>query len=167
MKTFSTGYPGLLKNWLLWMMLALPLAPTVHAGGIDVYQFDNPAEEERYKKLIAELRCLVCQNQNIADSNAELAQDLRRKTYELVRAGKSDGEIVDYMVQRYGNFVLYRPPLSTTTMLLWLGPFIILGIGIVVLFNLIRRRRKQALDVAPEENLERARALLEQDETTK
>jgi cytochrome c-type biogenesis protein CcmH len=139
----------------------------VQAGGIEVHQFDNPTDEARYKKLIAELRCLVCQNQNLADSNAELALDLRRKTYDLVRSGKTDEEIVNYMVERYGDFVLYRPPLNTTTALLWVGPFVILGIGVVVLLNLIRRRRRQAAEVMDETRLDRARALLEEEEPDK
>jgi len=149
------------RVWLLLLVLILPIG--LQAGGIEVQEFDDPAQEERYKKLIAELRCLVCQNQNIADSNAELAQDLRRKTYELVREGKSEEEIVAYMVQRYGNFVLYRPPLATSTALLWIGPFIILGIGVVVLFKVIRRRRREAMESMDEARLERARALLEED----
>lgn len=150
---------------VLIVVLALPFA--AQAGGIEVHSFDDATQEARYKKLIAELRCLVCQNQNLADSNAELAQDLRRKTYDLVRSGKTDEEIIDFMVQRYGDFVLYRPPLNTTTALLWIGPFIIFGVGIVVLVNLIRRRRRQAADVVADDRLDRARALLEQDETSK
>jgi len=141
------------------------LTPLVaQAGGIEVHQFDNPVDEERYKKLIAELRCLVCQNQNLADSNAELAQDLRRKTYELIRSGKTDEEIINYMVERYGDFVLYRPPLKTTTALLWVGPFVILGIGVVVLLKVIRRRRREAAEVMDETHLGRARAALLQEE---
>ena len=100
----------------LWLLLAgMPAF-----AAVEVHEFDDPVQEARYKKLIAELRCLVCQNQNLADSNAELAQDLRNKTYEMVRAGQSDEDIIGYMVQRYGDFVLYRPPLKATTVLLWL-----------------------------------------------
>lgn len=154
-----------LLMWVLVFALVSPLA--AQAGGIEVHSFDDATQEARYKRLIAELRCLVCQNQNLADSNAELAQDLRRKTYELVKSGKSDEEIVDFMVQRYGEFVLYRPPLNTTTALLWIGPFIIFGIGIALLVNLIRRRRRQAVDVVTDDRLDRARTLLEQDEISK
>lgn len=160
----GTGRFALLV-WVVVFALALPLA--AQAGGIEVHGFDDATQEARYKRLIAELRCLVCQNQNLADSNAELAQDLRRKTYELVKSGKSDEEIVDFMVQRYGEFVLYRPPLNTTTALLWIGPFIIFGIGIALLVNLIRRRRRQAVDVVTDDRLDRARTLLEQDEISK
>lgn len=91
-------------------MFLLFLVPLVVNARVDVYPFQNPAQEARYKKLIEELRCLVCQNQNLADSNAELAQDMRRVTYEMVSRGESDEQIIAYMVQRYGDFVLYRPP---------------------------------------------------------
>lgn len=145
---------------LIWLLLA---GMPVYAA-VEVHEFDDPAQEARYKKLIAELRCLVCQNQNLADSNAELALDLRNKTYEMIRAGQSDEEIIGYMVQRYGDFVLYRPPLRTSTVLLWIGPFIIMGVGVAVLFNVIRRRRRAAAEAVEEDRLARARELLEQEE---
>jgi cytochrome c-type biogenesis protein CcmH len=104
----------------------------------------------------------VCQNQNLADSNAELAQDLRRQTYEMVQAGKSNEEIVAYMVQRYGDFVLYRPPLRPTTMLLWIGPFIILGIGVLILLAFIRRRSREQAPAMSAEEIARAESLLNQ-----
>ena len=146
---------------LVWVLLAgMPVF-----AAVEVHEFDDPAQEARYKKLIAELRCLVCQNQNLADSNAELALDLRNKTYEMVRAGKSEEEIVGYMVQRYGDFVLYRPPLKTSTVLLWLGPFLIMGVGVAVLLNVVRRRRRAAAaETIEEDRLARARELLEQEE---
>ena len=101
--------------------------------------------QQRAVRLAEQLRCLVCQNQSIADSNAELAVDLRRQIREQIAAGRSDGEIVDYMVQRYGDFVLYRPPFKATTMLLWLGPALLLLIGAAVLArNLAVRRQRQA-----------------------
>jgi len=110
---------------------------------VEVLSFDTPEHEERYNKLIAELRCLVCQNQNLADSNAELAVDLRRKTYEMVSKDKSEKEIATYMVDRYGEFVLYRPPLNSNTLLLWTGPFLILLVGVSLLIRTIRRRRAE------------------------
>jgi cytochrome c-type biogenesis protein CcmH len=126
------------RTALLAALFAFALS--AHAA-IEAYKFGDPAQEARYKGLIDELRCLVCQNQNLADSNAELAQDLRRKTYEMVTAGKSDREVVDYMVQRYGDFVLYRPPLNASTLFLWIGPFVILAVGIAVLLRVVQRRR--------------------------
>lgn len=124
---------------ILGLLLGLGLQ-----AAIETYRFDTPAQEASYKRLIAELRCLVCQNQNIADSNAELAQDLRRKTYEMVKAGQGEQEIIAYMVQRYGDFVLYQPPMKNSTLLLWAGPFLILALGLLVLARVVRRRAPQA-----------------------
>ena len=104
----------------------------------------DPALEARMTRITAELRCLVCQNQTIADSNAGLAVDLRRETRELLRQGKSDAEIVAYMTARYGDFVLYRPPLKGTTALLWFGPAAMLAVGAAVLLLVLRRRTKMA-----------------------
>jgi cytochrome c-type biogenesis protein CcmH len=127
----------------LVLLLGFVMGATALAA-IETYRFDTPAQEASYKRLVAELRCLVCQNQNIADSNAELAQDLRRKTYELLKAGKTEAEISAYMVQRYGDFVLYQPPLKRQTLLLWIGPFLILALGIFILFRVILRRSRSA-----------------------
>jgi len=138
----------------------LLLVPLLAQGAIEVHQFDDPQKEKIYKELIDELRCLVCQNQNLADSNAELAQDLRQKTYEMVEAGKSKDEIVDWMVARYGDFVLYRPPLQRNTLLLWVGPFLIFLVGVVVLVRFIRRRPAGGEEVLSEEERRKAEALL-------
>lgn len=130
---------------------------------VEALSFDSPEQEATYNKLIAELRCLVCQNQNLADSNAELAVDLRRKTYEMVKQDKSEREIADFMVDRYGDFVLYRPPLNSSTLLLWTGPFIILLIGVTLLIRTIQRRRAvQEVDV-DDTRLKAAAALLDKD----
>jgi cytochrome c-type biogenesis protein CcmH len=130
---------------------------------VEVHSFDSPEQETRYNKLIAELRCLVCQNQNLADSNAELAVDLRRKTYEMVKQDKSEKEIAGYMVDRYGEFVLYRPPLNSNTLLLWTGPFIILLIGVSLLIRTIRRRRSEQPAGVDDATREAAAALLDND----
>ncbi len=103
--------------------------------------FDDPAMEARFQKLTRELRCLVCQNQSLADSHADLAQDLRREVYEMMQAGKSDQEIVAFLVNRYGDFVLYRPPVKPATYLLWYGPAAFALAGLAVLVLLVRRRR--------------------------
>ncbi len=105
---------------------------------------DDPALEARMVRITSELRCLVCQNQTIADSNAGLAVDLRRETRELLRQGKSDGEVVAYMTARYGDFVLYRPPFKATTALLWFGPAAMLLVGAGVLVVVLRRRSRMA-----------------------
>jgi len=120
--------------------------------------------EARLKELGEELRCLVCQNQTIADSNAELAADLRRQIKEQIAAGKSDKEIVDYMVARYGDFVLYQPPVKSTTLLLWAGPALLVLIGFIALARSVRARRSvsEAPALSAEER-ERAARLLRGD----
>lgn len=147
------------------MLLLLGAATVAQASTIEIHRFDDPRQEAIYKKMIAELRCLVCQNQNLADSNAELAQDLRRKTYEMVSAGKSETEIVAYMVERYGDFVLYRPPLKGVTLFLWAGPFILLAIGLFVLLRVVRQRsRAQNGFALTDEQRAKAHQLLEGDD---
>jgi len=106
----------------------------------------DPALEARMVRITSELRCLVCQNQTIADSNAALAVDLRREARALIKQGKSDAEVVDYMTARYGDFVLYRPPMRATTVLLWFGPALMLAVGGTVLVIVLRRRSRMAAD---------------------
>jgi cytochrome c-type biogenesis protein CcmH len=106
----------------------------------------DPALEARMVRITSELRCLVCQNQTIADSNASLAVDLRREARALLKQGKSDAEVVDYMTARYGDFVLYRPPMRATTLLLWFGPALMLAGGAAVLVIVLRRRSRMAAD---------------------
>ena len=106
----------------------------------------NAAEEQRIRQLEEKLRCLVCQNQTLADSSAELAGDLRKQVREQVAAGKSDDEVIEFLVQRYGDFVRYDPPLKATTALLWIGPFVLLIAAGATLIIVLRRRRN-----APEE----------------
>ncbi len=126
------------------ILLLLLVCSTSLWAGVEVHTFENPAQEQQYNRLIAELRCLVCQNQNLADSNAELAQDLRQEVYEMIQNGATDQEIINFMVARYGDFVLYRPPFKATTAFLWVGPFIILIAGFVILLLVIRKRRQAA-----------------------
>lgn len=102
--------------------------------------FENPQQEERFKHLTRELRCTVCQNQNLADSDAQLAHDLRAQVHEMLLAGKSDDEIKQFMVDRYGDFVLYRPPVQENTFLLWLAPAVLLLIGVIILRVNIKKR---------------------------
>lgn len=118
----------------------------------------NPALEKHVMAISEELRCLVCQNQTIADSNAPLAIDLRNQVREKLGQGMSDKDVIDYMVQRYGDFVLYRPPVNPATWLLWFGPFLLL-IGGIVLLGLKLKRRKQPEDL-PEAEMQRAAELL-------
>ena len=106
----------------------------------------DPVLEARMLRIAAELRCLVCQNQTIADSHADLAQDLRRQVREMLARGDSDQQITDYMTARYGDFVLYRPPLKATTAVLWFGPGLLLVGGLVTLVLVLRRRNRMSAD---------------------
>lgn len=125
---------------LLLLSLSLLVLPLSLLAGIEDHQFETDAQEALYVRLTKELRCLVCQNQNLADSNAELAKDLRQKAYEMVVDGKNHAEITEYMIARYGDFVMYSPPMKSTTYLLWIGPFVFLLIAIFALFYFIRRK---------------------------
>jgi cytochrome c-type biogenesis protein CcmH len=119
-------------------------------AAFDAREFESPAQEAQYRGLIEELRCLVCQNQNLADSDADLAKDLRGQVYQMVQEGRSDREVVAYMVARYGDFVLYRPPVQGTTLLLWAGPFILITIAVLVLVRAVRRRAGLSAPPSPE-----------------
>ena len=147
---------------MIALTLLFLLNPTSYAA-FEVKKFENTKHEQRYKKLIDELRCLVCQNQNLADSNSELAQDLRKQVFKMINAGQTDEEIMEFMVTRYGDFVLYRPPFKTTTFLLWLGPFIILIIGFVVLIRFIRLRKKVVITELSNDEKEKLKQLLDED----
>ena len=105
-------------------------------------EFETVDQERRFRSLINELRCLVCQNQSIADSNADLAAQLRGEVHTMILEGKSDNQVVDFMVARYGDYVRFRPPVKDTTVLLWFGPFVLLGLGLFYLFRQIRARRE-------------------------
>ena len=121
---------------------------------------DDPVLEKRVTGLAAELRCLVCQNQTLADSNAPLAVDLRNQIREQLKGGASERDVIDFLVARYGDFVLYRPPLKATTLALWVGPFVFLALGLILLFRRIARRRSTAPELSAAER-ERAAKLLE------
>ncbi len=125
------------------------------------HEFDDPAKQEMFKELAAELRCLVCQNQNIADSNAELAQDLRREIFAMIESGDSKSDITDFMVERYGEFILYRPLLSAKTLVLWLGPLIFFLGGMVMIVMISRRTKKTVIEI-DEASLGQARDLLDE-----
>lgn len=108
--------------------------------------FEDSIYNERYNNILEEVRCLVCQNQSLADSNADLAKDLRNEIIAMLNNKKTDNEIYQFLVERYGDFVLYRPPLKNSTWFLWLGPFIFLGIAIVVVFVFISRQSSNKSD---------------------
>ena len=127
------------NRWSLALCLALPLTAAAKDAAP---ASDDPVLEARVMRISAELRCLVCQNQTIADSHADLAQDLRGQVREMLRKGQSEAQILDYLTQRYGDFVLYRPPVKSTTALLWYGPALLMVSGLVVLAVVLRRRSK-------------------------
>jgi len=148
-----------MKRLLITVLLLLPA--TVFA--LDTLQFNNPEQQAVYERLTSELRCLVCQNQTIGDSNAELAADLRRQVYEMLQQGKSQEEILTFMTDRYGDFVLYNPPFKAKTGLLWLGPVAFLLIGIITVVVVIRRKKTataSVVDTEQAEQLAKARRLL-------
>lgn len=147
----------------LAIIFLLMLSCTVGAS-TEYRKFANPDQQAVFENLTSELRCLVCQNQTIADSNAELAADLRRQVYEMLEQGKSKQDIVQFMTDRYGDFVLYNPPFKAKTGLLWLGPVLFLLTGLVAVF-LFARRKKSAASPEPgneqAEKLAKIRNLLE------
>ena len=146
--------------------LVLNASPALASSATEAALAADPVAEKRLLGLSEELRCLVCQNQTIADSNAELAQDLRREIRTMIQDGKSDGEIMDFMVSRYGDFVRYRPPLKGTTLLLWFGPALLFAGGLGGLF-LFLRPRSRVIGDAPLSEAERQQAerLLHSDES--
>lgn len=104
-----------------------------------LYPLQSVKQEAQFAHLLKDLRCLVCQNQNLADSNADIAKDLKQEVYQLVIAGKTDQEIIGYLTARYGEFILFNPPLTWVTLILWLGPFIFLLVGFIIFFHYSRR----------------------------
>ncbi len=131
-------------------------------AGVEYRQFTSPEQQAAYENLTSELRCLVCQNQTIADSNAELAADLRRQVYEMLQQGKSKQDIAQFMTDRYGDFVLYNPPFKLKTGLLWIGPVVFLLIGLVAVFLFVRRKKTNATVEINAEKQQKIRSLLEE-----
>jgi cytochrome c-type biogenesis protein CcmH len=128
------------------LMLAVFSTSVVNASPVDTYEFKDEVTKVRFNALNKELRCPKCQNQNLADSNSPIAADLRREVYDLLEQGKADSEIIHFMVARYGDFVLYRPRVSSLTYILWFGPAFLLLIGVVVVVMVIRRKPHEQAD---------------------
>jgi len=145
----------------IMIILGLFITTTLLQAGVEIKTFDSQEQELRYKKVIGELRCLVCQNQNLSGSDADLAKDLRKQVYKMIRNGQSNKDITEYMVARYGDFVLYRPQFKATTFLLWIGPFIILAIGLFVLIRFIRLRKKNITTALTDSDKEKLKQLLD------
>jgi cytochrome c-type biogenesis protein CcmH len=146
---------------LVFTVLCLRLLPAL--AGTEMFDFSGNVNEQRYMELISQLRCLVCQNQSLADSDAELAHDLRVEVYEHLQQGQSDQQVVDFLVSRYGDFVLYKPPVKPSTYLLWYGPFVLLALGLIVLVKNIRQRGRQSETTFSQEEQARLTALLGKD----
>lgn len=151
-----------MKRSILIILLALS---TMAAHAIEPKQFADPKQQAAYESITSELRCLVCQNQTIADSNAELAADLRRQVYEMLQKGESKDSILQFMTDRYGDFVLYKPPFKAKTGLLWLGPGAFLAFGLLAVLWVARQKKNattQADSKAQAEKLAKIRRLLDE-----
>ena len=129
-----------MKRWFAALVFGLTLTGVAQAA-IDTYEFKNDAERDRFRELTKELRCPKCQNQDIADSNAPIATDLRREIFRMLGEGKDNQQIIDFMVDRYGDFVRYKPALTGKTAILWFGPLVLLVGGFVVIGVIVGRRR--------------------------
>ncbi|MEW8221533.1 MAG: cytochrome c-type biogenesis protein [Candidatus Thiodiazotropha taylori] len=146
-----------MRLFLLSFIYLLGLT-ALQAATLAEYTFEDPTQDEDFREIIEEMRCLVCQNESLAGSNAELAIDLRNEIYDMMKGGQSKGEIIDFMVARYGDFVLYSPPVKPSTYPIWFGPLIVFLIGGVVLFRIIKRKnqsRETELSEAEQERLEK------------
>jgi cytochrome c-type biogenesis protein CcmH len=146
------------RLWLTAILLGILVGPLAAQEARPLAE--DPVLEAKVMQIAEELRCLVCQNETIAASHAELAMDLRKQIRQKLQQGQSREQIVDFMVQRYGDFVLYRPPLKTSTWLLWGGPFVLLGVALIALGLNIRRRRRLTPQALRSDEAERVRRLL-------
>lgn len=137
------------------------------AAAIDVYDFDSEEKEQEFRELTLQLRCPKCQNNSIGDSNAIIATDMRAKVYELMQEGHSKQQVIDYMIERYGNFVTYKPPVNAATIILWAGPALFLVMGGIFIVRMSRRKAAVAADELPEEEKKRLQRLLDESNANK
>lgn len=144
---FNTRYLSLFIFALIAGISTFQSSPSMAV--VDLHEFDTESQRQRYLVLIEELRCPKCQNQNLAGSNSQISIDLRRELHRLLLEGKTDTEIKAFMVERYGDFVLYKPPLKASTLLLWLFPLVMLSIGLIALTLIIRQRRNKVIASHP------------------
>jgi len=153
-------------NMSRWLGTALLLLLPLSAGAaFSTYEFEDDQQRAQYQRLTEELRCPKCQNQNIADSNAPIAQDLRREVYRMIQEGQGDDAIVGFMTERYGDFVIYKPRFDTSTFLLWFGPLIVGLIGLVVVLAMVYAGRRKAAAVEAGVDQERLQRLLNAEES--
>ena len=149
-KSCGARLRGSCLSALLALLALGPLAAADGASGLDANgQLEDPALQARFERITQNLRFLVCQNESIADSNVELASDLRRQVREMLEAGKSDDAIFDFMTDRYGEFVRFNPPLEAKTALIWGAPFLVLVLGAGIIYRIVRRRSSMPLDDEP------------------
>ena len=136
----------MLRAWLFALLIFLPFTSSIHAGPVEVLAFPDQATEERFHRLIEQIRCIKCQNTSIAGSNADLARDHRNKVFELMmERGMSDDEIKDWFLARYGDFVLYKPKVDERTWLLWGLPAVLIGLGLILLVVQLRKRSQSTV----------------------
>lgn len=133
-----------MKSSVFYVAIALLFSAPYAYSITESFDFSGTVSEQRYRSLIEELRCLVCQNESLSGSNAELAGDLRKEVYQMMAQGQSDKQIIDFLVTRYGDFVLYNPPVKPSTYLLWFSPFILFIIAGLALYRSVRRRSRTA-----------------------
>ena len=145
------------------LLLAAALSlDTAHAYTLEEFTFQDPAKTAEFQDLVGELRCLVCQNESLAGSQAGVAQDLRKEVYRMMQEGKSRQEVIDFLVARYGDFVLYEPPFRPSTYLLWFGPFLFVGLGGVLLMRTLQRKKSEPEQDLTDAEQARLRQLLAQ-----
>jgi cytochrome c-type biogenesis protein CcmH len=143
-----------------FLVLLLGTVPAAADSTLSQFSFDSPEQEQAFRELAEELRCLVCQNESLAGSQAELAQDLREEVYGMLKEGKSKSDIVTFLVARYGDFVLYSPPLRPDTYLLWFGPFLLFAVGGFFLIRTLMRKQKTRDEDLTDEERSRLDAIL-------
>ena len=145
---------------LVLLVGVLLFSLSTYALKIEFHSFDNKQQEQLYDQLISDLRCVKCQNQNLAMSEAEIAKDMREKVYEIVMKGGTRDDVIKYMTDRYGDFVLYKPPFIARTVLLWVGPILFLILSLGILFKLIRKQQKEPVETLSDKERESVRELL-------
>ncbi len=150
-----------MRRFLISSICLLGLS-VLQAATLAEYTFEDQAQDADFRQIIEEMRCLVCQNESLAGSNAELAVDLRNEIYAMMKGGQSKGEIIDFMVARYGDFVLYSPPVKPSTYPIWFGPLIVFLIGGVVLFRIVKRKNQSGETELSEAEQQRLEKLLNQ-----
>lgn len=157
--------PAPIRNLVLSFLILTSL--TTSAYTLEEFTFDSPQQQAEFRELIGKLRCLVCQNESLAGSQAELAQDLRNEVYKMMRSGQSQDEILDFLIARYGDFVLYDPPLKPSTYVLWFGPFVLIGIGAVFMLRaLLRKKATPDQGISDEDRQRLADMLADRDDKT-